>query len=239
MKKTLLAFALAACATSAFAEPSAVLKVTGVLTNSSCSPSFSGGDTIDYGYIHLADLSPTAVNQIGQKGGANLTISCASPTKVAWTIKDDRTDSTAGIAVTNGTFTGQTVNSTSQIYGVGKTAEGVKIGNYSLFVDISKMSVSVDGVSPSASDLIYHQGNSGEASTWTWTTSTNGSTQGGIGLPDFRWMTVAESGTKTPYAFTSATFPLVASLAIQPTNTLAITDDTTMDGQMTVTMYYL
>lgn len=50
MKKTLLAVALAACATSAFAEPTAVLKVTGILTNSSCSPSFAGGDTIDYGY---------------------------------------------------------------------------------------------------------------------------------------------------------------------------------------------
>ncbi|EEX1158710.1 DUF1120 domain-containing protein [Escherichia coli] len=239
MKKTLLAVALAACATSAFAEPTAVLKVTGILTNSSCSPSFAGGDTIDYGYIHLADLSPTAVNQIGKKGGADLTISCSSPTKVAWTIRDDRTDSTAVIAVDNGTFTDQRVTDKSQLYGVGKTAGGVKIGNYSLYVDISKMAVSVDGVSASASDLIYHQGNAGDASSWTWSTSTNGSTQGGDGAADFRWMTVAETGTKIPYAFTSATFPLVATLAIQPTNTLAITDDTTMDGQMTVTMYYL
>lgn len=239
MKKTLLAVALAACATSAIAEPTAVLKVTGVLTNSACSPSFSGGGVIDYGFIHLADLSSTTANQIGQKGGADLTITCASPTKVAWTIKDDRTDSIAGVAVENGTLTGQTITSPSQYYGVGKTAGGVNIGDYALFVDLNKMAVTVDGISQSASDLIYHQGDAGDTDSWNWTTSLNGSTQGGSGAPDFRWMTVSAAGTKIPYAFTSATFPLVASLALKNTSILAITDDTKLDGQMTVTMYYL
>lgn len=37
MKKTLLAFILAACASSALAAPTAVLKVKGVLTNAACS----------------------------------------------------------------------------------------------------------------------------------------------------------------------------------------------------------
>ncbi|MBW7782655.1 hypothetical protein K1J48_07880, partial [Enterobacter hormaechei] len=34
-------------------------------------------------------------------------------------------------------------------------------------------------------------------------------------------------------------FPLVTSLAIQGTDTLAITDDTSLDGQATITLKYL
>ncbi|MCL0127260.1 hypothetical protein M2T39_29420, partial [Klebsiella pneumoniae] len=43
----------------------------------------------------------------------------------------------------------------------------------------------------------------------------------------------------TPVAFTTAVFPLVTSLAIQGTDTLAITDDTSLDGQATITLKYL
>ncbi|RDT63055.1 hypothetical protein DXF97_36475, partial [Klebsiella pneumoniae] len=68
-----------------------------------------------------------------------------------------------------------------------------------------------------------------------WTTSTNGSSQ----AQNIREFTVAKSGEKVPLAFLSATFPLVTSLAIQDTTTLAITDDTTLDGQLTISLKYL
>nr|WP_259364015.1 hypothetical protein [Enterobacter kobei] len=42
-----------------------------------------------------------------------------------------------------------------------------------------------------------------------------------------------------PLAFETATFPLVTSLAIQDTTTLAITDDTQLDGQVTISLRYL
>jgi hypothetical protein len=42
-----------------------------------------------------------------------------------------------------------------------------------------------------------------------------------------------------PLAFQTATFPLVTSLAIQDTTTLAITDDTQLDGQVTISLRYL
>jgi type 1 fimbria pilin len=57
MKKTLLAVILAACASSAIAAPTAVLKVKGTLTNSSCSPTLSNSGVVDYGTVHLSDLS--------------------------------------------------------------------------------------------------------------------------------------------------------------------------------------
>ena len=68
MKKVLLATALSLCVTSAFAaNPTAVLKVKGTLTNSACTPQLSNGGTVDYGTVSLGGLSSTAVNQLGQK----------------------------------------------------------------------------------------------------------------------------------------------------------------------------
>ncbi|KZF59595.1 hypothetical protein S121_23565, partial [Salmonella enterica subsp. enterica serovar Tennessee] len=44
---------------------------------------------------------------------------------------------------------------------------------------------------------------------------------------------------KGPAAFTIATFPIRVAAAIQGTDTLAITDNTTLDGQATFTLVYL
>lgn len=84
MKKTLLAVILAACTSSAIAAPTAVLKVKGVLTNAACSPTLSNSGVVDYGTVHLSDLSDSAVNQLGQKT-IDLTITCDAATKVSGT----------------------------------------------------------------------------------------------------------------------------------------------------------
>jgi hypothetical protein len=62
-----------------------------------------------------------------------------------------------------------------------------------------------------------------------------GATQG----ENARDVTVATTGTTAPLAFQTATFPLTTSLAIQNTTTLAITDDTKLDGQLTISLRYL
>ena len=207
MKKTLLAFILAACASSALAAPTAVLKVKGVLTNAACSPELSQGGVVDYGTIHTSELSDSAVNQLGQKT-IDLTITCDAATKVSWNLVDDRVDSRAGITVNNGNATGGAVSDASQTYGVGK-AKDVAIGNYSLFVNVGSVVADTNKV-----DAIVMDGNNS-----VWTKSTDGSVE--------------------PLAFTSATFPLVTSLAIQDTKTLAITDDTDLSGQLTISLRYL
>lgn len=227
MKKVLLATALSLCVTSAFAaNPTAVLKVKGTLTNAACTPTLSNGGTVDYGRINLGNLSATAVNQLGQKN-IDLTINCTAATKVSWNMVDDRKDSNAKLEVENGMFGGDSQTSESQLYGVGKTAGAtpVSIGSYSLFVKTD--SVVADGATV---DPIYQQGSAGE-----WTKSINGSTQG----DNYRDFTVATVGSLAPLAFETATFPLVTSLAIQDTTTLAITDDTQLDGQVTISLRYL
>nr|WP_275991997.1 DUF1120 domain-containing protein [Enterobacter quasiroggenkampii] len=213
------------CVTSAFAaDPSAVLKVKGTLTNAACTPVLSNGGTVDYGTINLGDLSATATNQLGQKN-IDLTINCTAATKVSWNMVDDRSDSNANLTVANALVGGGSLSGAGQTYGVGKTAGGVNIGTYALMVKVD--SVTADGA---AADPIYQQNATGN-----WTKSTNGSSQGSH-IRDF---TVASTGTLDPLAFQTATFPLATSLAVQNTATLAITDDTQLDGQLTISLRYL
>ncbi|EIT7318026.1 DUF1120 domain-containing protein [Enterobacter hormaechei] len=210
MKKILVAtaVALALSATAANAASTAVLKVTGLLSVAACTPQLSGGGEVDYGLIHLADLSATSVNQLGQKD-ISLTITCPVATKAGWTISDDRADTHPGasvITINTADAAGGNVSDTTQSYGVGKTAGGVK------------------------SDVI-----SGTLDTPSWQKTATGI----IKNANMEMMTVAASGTTAPLPFTTAVFPLKTSLAIQNTAALAITDDTNLDGQATITVKYL
>lgn len=226
MKKVILATALSLCVASAFAADTAVLKVTGKLTNAACTPVLSKGGIVDYGSIHLGDLSPTAVNQLGQKN-IDLTINCTAATKVAWNMVDDRADSNAGVTIEKGQYNGGDIISysdTDQTYGVGKTAGGVKIGDYSMFVNIA--SVVADG--KNVDTILMDKG----ATAWA---KSSGQTRA-AGIRD---LSVATTGTLEPLAFITATFPLVTALAIQDTTKLAITDDTKLDGQLTISLKYL
>ncbi|MBW9414894.1 DUF1120 domain-containing protein [Enterobacter hormaechei] len=191
------------------------------------TPQLSGGGEVDYGLIHLADLSATSVNQLGQKD-ISLTITCPVATKAGWTISDDRADTHPGasvITINTADAAGGNVSDTTQSYGVGKTAGGVKIGAYSIFADVAN--VTADGVK---SDVI-----SGTVDSPSWQKTATGI----IKNANMEMMTVAASGTTAPLPFTTAVFPLKTSLAIQNTAALAITDDTNLDGQATITVKYL
>lgn len=45
----------------------AVLKVTGVLTNDACTPELDGGGVVDFGTKYINELSATETNQLGHK----------------------------------------------------------------------------------------------------------------------------------------------------------------------------
>jgi hypothetical protein len=224
MKKILLATALSFCVSSAFAAETAVLKVTGTLTNAACIPELSNGGVVDYGNIHLGELSSTSVNQLGQKE-IDLTINCTSPTKVGWSMIDDRSSSRAGITIDNATASGGTNSLSYYQFGVGQTSGNVNIGNYGVFVKDSL--VTVDG---ETGDVI---GRNSDWATNKW------SATGAVRSDNYMTISVAATGTTEPLAFTTATFPLVTSLAIQDTTTLNVTDDTKLDGQATISLVYL
>ncbi|HAS1786900.1 TPA: DUF1120 domain-containing protein [Enterobacter cloacae] len=220
MKKVILASLIALASASAFAEPTAVLKVHGTLTNAACSPSIGNGGVIDYGFIRLGDLSATENNKIGMKQ-VPVTITCTAPTKVGFTILDNRADSNAQLPLDIGGNQNQSAK--YYTYGVGTTTEGVKIGNYGMWMtDVTADGNTVDPVS---------NNHDWEASKWHKT---------GIPRSDaFTTTSFEATGTEAPIAITTANFNFVTNLTIRDTAALAITDDTPLDGQATMTLVYL
>jgi len=220
MKKVILATAIALCTTSAFAGETAELKVKGLLTNSACSVELSQGGVIDYGNIRLGSLSADANNTIGQKQ-IPVSITCTAATKVGFTITDNRSDSNAQLPVD--VKTTPNVTDKYYTYGVGKTAGGVNIGNYSMWMaDVTANGNTVDPIV---------QNKDWSASTWIKSSTPRSDT--------FTTTSFATTGTIEPIAITAATFNFVTNLVIQGTNTLAITDDTPFEGQATMTLVYL
>lgn len=220
MKKVILATAIALSTTSAFAAETAVMKVTGILTNAACTPALGNGGVIDYGYIRLGELSDTSNNKLGQKQ-IPVTINCTMPTKLGFTITDNRSDSNAQLPVDIGGNMNQTAK--YYTYGIGLTNDGKKIGNYGMWMtDTTVDGKSVDSIA-----------NNHDWSATTWKKT-------GIPRSDaFQTVAFADTGTTTPMAITTANFNFVTNLVIWDTSTLAITDDTALDGQNTMTLVYL
>jgi len=220
MKKVILATAIALCTTSAFAGETAELKVKGLLTNSACSVEMDKGGVINYGTIHLGSLSADKNNVIG-KNQLPVSITCTAATKVGFTITDNHADSNARLPVDVNTTTN--VTDAYYTYGVGKTAGGVNIGNYSMWMaDVTANGNTVDPIV---------QNKDWSASTWIKSSTPRSDT--------FTTTSFATTGTIEPIAITAATFNFVTNLVIQGTNTLAITDDTPFEGQATMTLVYL
>lgn len=232
MKKILIATAVALSLSAAAqaAESTAVLKVAGVLTNDACTPELDGGGVVDFGTKYINELSATEVNQLGNKD-LSFKISCTAPTKVGFNISDDRVGSKANIIVEHTSFTdtNETAWTDSIRYGVGQTAGGVNIGAYS--VAVNRSAVTADGQTQTA--LQARAENIGENDWHVWTGTSdlplnNGAYTYSIGTSEGRLV-----------AFTNAEFPLRVALAVQNTDALAITDNTTLDGQATITLIYL
>ncbi|WP_165465216.1 DUF1120 domain-containing protein [Enterobacter cloacae] len=227
MKKSSIAAAIV-CATfitTAHAAETSVLKLTGTLTNSACTPELSNGGIVDFGTIHAAELSATQTNQIGKRD-ITLTINCQTKTQVGWNIVDNRADSLPSpfITVDDAAANGEDAVSASSTFGVGKTPGGVNIGAYAVYADLPN--VTANGVSV---DVLYHAGDSA-----AWAKSTTGRPTIGVDT-----LSVTNKDEKEPIAFTEAVFPLKVVLAVEATDKLAITDDAPLDGQATISLSYL
>ncbi len=220
MKKVILATAIAISTTSVFAAGTAVMQVKGTLTNAACTAELGNGGVIDYGFIRLGELSSTSNNKLGQKQ-IPVAINCTAPTKIGFTIIDNRGNSNAQLPVDIAGNLNQTVK--YYTYGLGMTNDGKKIGNYGMWMT----DVTVDG---NTADSIG-QNHDWSATTWKKT---------GVPRSDaYQTISFAETGKTTPLAITTANFNFVTNLVIWDTSTLAITDDTALDGQNTMTLVYL
>lgn len=231
MKKLLLAAAVTLSLSAvAHADPSAVLKLTGVLTNDACEPELADGGVVDFGTKYVDGLSATETNQLGSKD-TSLTVTCFAPTKVSWSIADDRVDSQVKLTLPDATFSGDDSWGSTTQFGVGLTADGIKIGSYAVAIDVDHSTAdgsimrvgyygTADADEPGEVETI------GEFTTGLLTNNGNNS------------FSMIDS-SNAPIAVTTAVFPLRITLAVQDTTTLAITDNTQIDGQATITLHYL
>lgn len=226
MKKNIIATAVAMLlSTATHADSTAVLKLKGVLTNDACTPTLSDGGIVDFGTNYVSALSATADNQLGHKD-ITLTIACTAATKVAWTINDNNADSVKKLTIEDATFTGNEAWSSTVEFGVGKTAGNVNIGAYSVAMN---RNITVDGGAKQV-------GLSSDGVAWAPADSDAQLLTHSSGLFMFSAMNI-ENNDLVP--FTNAVFPLRVALAVQKTDALAITDDTPITGQATITLRYL
>lgn len=207
-------------ANAAFAADTAELKVQGTLIMGSCTPSLPSDGVVDYGSMPVDSLDASAVNQLGDKD-ITLTLSCTSPTKVGYTVVDDRKE----YVVDTGPEVLGFVTSPANEFGLGETADHVKLGSYGLLAEGN--SAMVDGV---AGHLAASNDNG-----QTWTPG-----PGAINLyPDGTRMITFADSEGNPIPVTTASNALTVGAAIQDTTTLAISDDTDLDGQATISVKYL
>jgi type 1 fimbria pilin len=233
-KKSLSILLSAYCAFSAFSASAADtidLKVTGTITNASCTPSLSNGGAVSFGHLPISDLSSTATNQLGSKY-ITLTITCDAPMPVGWTTSDNRKESQYTLDIKDAEDNNGTSNTPNTQYGLGETPSGVKIGSYAISLgDLS--GVYADGV---RKYVIYDQYSQSSSTTDYWGLE---ATSAGVTEPDVRTFALADEGSMIPIAYKTGIFPLKISAAIRDTTTLDITDDTELDGSATISIVYL
>lgn len=232
MKKSLIAAALALATTCVHAGDIAVLKVKATLTSNSCTPELSNDGVIDFGTVQVGDLSQTQETQLGEKG-LTLTITCPTPTKVGWSIADNRSDSNAStssnLKVMNATSNGGERRGSMTTFGLGKTHDGKNIGAYSIYTSTGEVTANGATVEPIRTAVTAGAG----MGRWQ---KANGGT---IANKDLGLMSVASTGKTEPMAVTSVSFPLNVSLAVENLKKLSLTEDTEFDGQATISVVYL
>lgn len=232
----ILGLPLMAVMSSAMADPTAgpsgELTVTGNYVPGACYATLANNGTIDYGRIQSSSLSSTKYTTLSTMTLANaVTITCPTATSVAFSLNDNRATSAI-----NAVYLDWQSDSARklpsgipsiQMLGLGTDSDSHKIGNYLAEMNNAK----VGGVPQ------FFSGNGAPFST-----AKHGS------LPAYRYIPVEEA---TGYVgqfvnadqmlLTGSIFTMDYSVNAQiaPTNTLSIDKEITLDGSMTVNLYYL
>lgn len=227
--KHLAASMLALICLSATAQQ-AELKVIVTAEPAACTPTFSGGSTLDFGDVKSSRLSATEFTHIGSRD-TQLTLACTSgPARLALRAAvDNRAASRVpGMAA----FLGPLLGIPSGVgdihgFGLGKV-DGLNVGSY--IIGIPAIGATGDGV---AVDQIRSR--DGGATAWVKNAS-----GGLLTTESTRWESWAVPGTLTPAARTMIVQPLSVAVGINKTGDLpALTRRIPLDGLVTFRIEYL
>ena len=228
-KRTILASLVSivsALSLSAHAADSFNINVTGVISPAACEANITGGETIDYGTIHVSKLSADAVTVLPGKQTA-FSITCDAPAKVGFRTVDNRAGSKMLISelVTMDSGVKWALNN---LNGLGLDGKGNRIGGWSSGLSqLTSDTISVP-------DVIY----SDNGANWAKSISTGQSRYVPL-FSNARVYSMSTPETLTPAAFTTLTGMLDVQAVINPASTLDLSQPVTLDGSVTVEMVYL
>ena len=227
--KSTLALAFMAITSLPVMAESVDVRVTGTITPTACTPTLSGGGTIDYGAINPTTLSATSFNVLPEKT-LDFIIACDAPAKIAIKGINQRKGSVAG-ATENGNSTAPSpvqIFSRDKVGVVGLGKDGTKnIGGYGLRILPSSVladSQSVDSLAKAFSQAGWvNIPSSGDVFDNTYTRMTSWS------LP----------GTLDPLAFKTLSGKLSVQAYINKASELDMTKPIALDGLTTIELIYL
>ncbi|WP_333496268.1 DUF1120 domain-containing protein [Kluyvera sp. CHPC 1.251] len=198
-----------------------------------CTPVLSNNGIADFGTRYAGSLSKKAFTQLGTRD-LTMTITCESSTGVAITARDARADSMATGKDEGGTAGakfqvngGGYVSDTSNLFGLGVTSEGKKIGSYAVQINTGAV-VAADADAEVKVDMAGAADKSGP-----WSTSTL------LPLPtnEDYFYTFVQKGTTTPQPIMTASVPLQVSVTVAPD--INSNQTITLDGEAVITIAYL
>jgi len=214
MKKIVLLSTLSAALLASFgahAADTTELKVKGVIRPVACTPSFSGGNVVDYGTIPAKSLTAGAYTKLAEKS-VPFSISCDAKTKMALKVADNRASS----VITD-------IEEARYNFGLGNVGTA-NIGGYTL--KFLQSSVTTDG--QPANQIFSTDGNK----TWT-ATGVNGT------LGKDRTFSWADAGATVPAPFKLVSGSITVFPTLNKPENLPLTQDIPLDGSATLEVVYL
>lgn len=209
--KTLCVCSLIAASGGALAASTADLKVIGTIIPGSCTPTFAGGGTVDYGKISVGDLSPTTPTALAKKT-IGYTIACDAAIKIGTVWVDGRNTSAYDIPSI----------AAVQEFGLGLQGAN-KVGAYQL--SQAPGSTTADG----AAVALISSADKGV----TWKAAT-GEIEHSEVLQSY-----AATGTTVPKAYQNYTGSITVQATIAPTSSFTTSADVKLDGLATLEVRYL
>jgi type 1 fimbria pilin len=230
MQKTACALAvLATTSLSAMAADSVDVRVIGTITPAACTPTLSGGGTVDYGTMKPDTLSDTAYTLLSEQQ-LDFAITCDAPAKLALKAINGRpntlaggTEGVGGYGVPPITLLGSTV---ARAAGLGMDGTA-KIGGFA--VALKGDTVTADG--NTVSSLV----SSNMGSSWS---VGNGGEIGGAAVAN-NWRSWGATGTTTPVAFTNLAGKISVQAYLNHASELDLTKPVNLDGLTTIELIYL
>ncbi|KVL40273.1 DUF1120 domain-containing protein [Burkholderia sp. MSMB1835] len=244
------AISLLASASTAFAASSGTpvassatgtLAVTGALVPGTCSVTLQGGGKADFGTISSTSLnaSSTTGTALPTSAAIPMTVSCTAPTQIAFRVLDNRAASlasiTSGSNVTLQLNSGTVAKCASSCarylaYGLG-TVSGTTtaVGVYSITAD----TFAVDGTAGAAA-ATYGADSKGNFGPYSAATTVQAYSQ-----PSGYWTWVSSVSATAPTMGQVFTANLYVTPTINNISALPLNTNIPLDGNATVTIFYI